>query len=365
MQRETVCRACSRRAPLSVERWRCECGGLLDLGAAPRFDPGRVDGRVWSLWRYRQVLPAGGDAWRAITLGEGVTPLVGADPDRPDLLAKLDFLMPTLSFKDRGAAVLVTGAAELGAAQLVADSSGNAGTAIAAYAARAGIPCTVYVPATTPASKLGQARRYGAAVIRVPGSREDAAQAAREAVGRRGVLYASHVWNPLFFEGTKTFAHEVAEHLGWRLPERVVVPVGNGTLVLGAHLGFAEMVAAGIGPRAPAIIAVQAEGCDPIAAAFRAGAERVRPGENRGTAAEGIAIAAPARGDQVLEVVRASGGALVTVSDAEIRAARERLATRGIDVELTAAAAWAAARALPAGDGVTVALLSGAGLKSG
>ena len=365
MQRQTVCRACTRRAPLSVERWRCECGGLLDLEAGPRFDPGRVEAETWSLWRYRHVLPVGPEGWRGVTLGEGCTPLVAPEPGRPDLLAKLDFLLPTLSFKDRGAAVLVTAAAELGAVALIADSSGNAGTAIAAYAARAGIPCTVYVPATTPTSKLGQARRHGASVIAVPGSREDAAAAARQATGAPGVLYASHVWNPLFFEGTKTLAHELAEQRGWRLPERVVLPVGNGTLVLGAHLGFAELAAAGIGARRPVIIAVQAEACAPIAAAFGSGAERVSPTENRGTIAEGIAIAAPPRGDQVLEVVRASGGALVTVSDAQTRDARRRLAARGIDVEPTAAAAWAATLALPAGDGVTITVLSGAGLKSG
>jgi threonine synthase len=249
--------------------------------------------------------------------------------------------MPTLSFKDRGAAVLIAKAKELGVPRVIADSSGNAGTAIAAYAARAGIACDVYVPASASAKKLKQIAAHGGSVHAIPGSREDTAAAAVAAVEQEGIFYASHVYNPFFFQGTKTYAFEIWERLGGSIPAVLVLPVGNGTLVLGAYYGFQDLLRAGLIKQMPRILAVQAEGCAPLAQAFQQGQDVASPVINAGTEAEGIAIAAPARSRQILATVRDTQGAIITVSDAAITSASAALAQRGFYVEPTAAAPYA------------------------
>jgi threonine synthase len=369
--RELVCQQDGRRLRLDTGVWRCPCGGMLDLSPAPALDPDRATKEGPSLWRWRHTFDLTDEiVWRRVTLGEGGTPLVAVDPGRPRVLAKLDFLMPTLSFKDRGAAVLVTLAAAIGADRLVADSSGNAGTAIAAYAARAGLPCEVFVPHTASPRKLAAMRAHGAIVRTVAGSREDAAEAAIDATERGNAFYASHVYQPAFFEGTKTFAFEVWEQLGRRTPDEVVVPAGNGTLLLGVYAGFRELRGAGLIGALPRLVAVQAAACNPLERAWRAGAEvatpvsPVAPGD---TAAEGIAIAAPARSRQMLAAVRATGGRFVAVSEEGIAAARRQLAHRGLYVEPTAAATYAgliAHLAEEPGDRDIVWAVCGAGLKS-
>jgi threonine synthase len=350
------CADCAATYGLDETVWRCRCGGLLDLAlvADRRFE---VDRDTWSLWRYRSMFPV--PALSPVTLGEGMTPLVA---DAPGRWLKLDFLMPTLSFKDRGSTLLVSHAASIGVERVVADSSGNAGTSIAAYAARAGIAADVFVPAATSPKKVAQLGGYGACVHQVAGSRADAADAARDMVESTGAFYASHVYNPLFHQGTKTFAYELWEQLG-TLPEVVVVPAGNGTLLLGAAIGFAELVAAGLAPVVPRLVAVQAARCAPVAATWAGGP----PAEAGETVAEGIAIDRPARAAQMVAAVRTSGGVVVTVGEEEILAARRELLTRGIDVEPTAAAAWAGWRAWSRPErpgGQVVIALSGAGLKA-
>ncbi|MGI5184208.1 pyridoxal-phosphate dependent enzyme [Dactylosporangium sp. CA-152071] len=359
------CGACGHTEPLDGLAWRCaKCHGVLDLDGFAAAPPSLADlaGRGTSLWRYREALPI--DEPGDITMGEGMTPLVGA-PGRPGVTLKVDHLMPTGSFKDRGAVMLVALAARLGVARLMADSSGNAGTAVAAYAARAGIACDVYVPADTSAGKVGQLRAYDAAVHQIPGSREDTARAAALAAGEPGVFYASHVYHPFFVHGTKTYVYEVWEQLGGRLPDTLVLPVGNGTLVLGAHLACAELLEAGHIERFPRIVAVQAAGCAPLAAAFAGGSPVPANIATQGTVAEGIAIARPARGAQILAAVRATGGAVVTVTDEQVRAAHAALARSGLYVEPTSAVCWAA---IEAGEvepaGTVVAPLCGSGLKS-
>ncbi|HTZ27920.1 MAG TPA: pyridoxal-phosphate dependent enzyme [Streptosporangiaceae bacterium] len=373
-QMALACAACGLAYPLQDLAWRCaRCGGVLDLTGftAAMPDPVVLKDRPPTLWRYAEALPVGDPG--GVSMGEGMTPLVSAPHDVPVML-KVDYLMPTGSFKDRGAVLLVALARALGVSQMVADSSGNAGTAIAAYAARAGIACDVYVPGATSPGKVAQLRAYGATVHVVDGSREDTAAAAAVAADQPGVFYASHVYNPFFLHGTKTYVFEAWEQLGGRLPETMVLPVGNGTLVLGCYLGCRELLAQGLIGRPPAIVAVQAEGCAPLARAAALGLASPVDVPSGGTIAEGIAIARPARGAQILAAVAETGGSIVTVNDDQIRAAHADLALAGLYVEPTAAVCWAALRAglagnpaAPGGHGPeasALAPLCGSGLKS-
>ncbi|WP_240108187.1 pyridoxal-phosphate dependent enzyme [Streptomyces sp. MUM 203J] len=355
-----LCPTCGARSSSSELTWRCpKCGGPWDLEfTAGAVDRAALPGRVNSLWRYAEALPL---ADPYASLGEGRTPLVRLTDT---VSAKLDFLMPTLSFKDRGAVLLAELARRLQPRRVVADSSGNAGTAVAAYCARAGLSCTVYVPEATSPKKLEQIGAHGARVEVVAGDREATADAARAAADEPGTFYASHVYNPYFLHGTKTYVYELWEDLGGRLPDALAVPVGNGTLLLGAALATAELHAHGLIARRPRLIAVQAAAVAPLAEAHRAGAEDIIPALPVPTPAEGIAIPAPPRARQILRAVRASGGEFRTVTDDQIRTAQRDLAARGLYVEPTGCACWAAVSADPPA-GEVVVPLCGAGAKTG
>ncbi len=358
------CTTCAASYACDDLRFCCDCGGVLDLRFEPGLDQAALRTRPATLWRYAEALPLS-NAADPVTLGEPVTPLVEMELAGRSVLVKQDFLYPSGSYKDRGSAVLMSRARELGVAHVVEDSSGNAGASIAMYGARAGIRCDIYVPETTSPGKLVQIERSGARLVRVPGSREDTAAAARHAAQR--TFYASHCWNPYFLHGTKTFAYELCEQLDWQPPEAVVLPVGNGTLLLGAWIGFGELLAMRFIERTPKLIGVQAENCAQLARAFAVGADDVTDTQSQPTLAEGIAIAAPIRGRQILQAVRATGGALLTVSEIELRETLARLHARGFYVEPTSAAAIAgaakwAARAAP-GDRIA-SVLTGHGLKA-
>ncbi len=335
---DLVCQRCGRSCDDSAHRFRCDCGGVLDLRVEPRFRPDVVAGRPYDLWRYREALPVGGDV---VTMGEGWTPLLPVAFDGRTLLVKQEQLFPTGSYKDRGAAVLMTHLHELGVRRVVEDSSGNAGCAVAAYAAHAGIACDIYVPAETSPAKTAQIEGYGAALHRIAGTREDTAEAALEAAAT--CTYASHVYNPWFLQGTKTFAYEVAEQMDWTAPDTLVLPAGNGTLLLGAFIGFLELKRAGIVDHVPRLIAVQAAACAPLAAAFSRGSVSPAVIRPQPTAAEGIAIAAPVRGAQILAAVRSTEGRFITVTEDEIAASLMQCCRSGWFIEPTSAAVIAGA----------------------
>lgn len=370
MGRRYRCSSCGREDAWETSGWRCPCGGIWDLTptrAGAGLNRAVLQLRQPSLWRYRESFPfpSGWSGWRQLTLGEGGTALAGAGPDQPGTTLKLELASPTLSFKDRGAVMLLAHAVLAGATHVVVDSSGNAGTAVAAYAARAGLPCRVFVPHTTSPSKVAQMVAHGADVTPVQGGRAAVAEAAQAATEATNAFYASHVYDPFFLEGTKTMAFEIWEQLGHRAPDVVAVPAGNGTLVLGCSLGFAELLAAGAIQQAPRLLAVQAAACAPLAEAYEADADVPADVHASPTVAEGIAIARPPRGRQVLAAVRESDGEIISVTDEETLAARAELAAQGLYVEPTAAAAWAGLRKadLPAGISVVVPL-GGAGLKA-
>lgn len=334
-----VCTLCGTRQNAATLCARCACGGLWKLDyAPPAFGPGLLDPSAHGVFRYRAFMPLMGDAWREVTLGEGGTPVVRL---HSGALIKLDFLMPTLSFKDRGAAVLVARMKALGVTRAVMDSSGNAGNAVAAYCARANIACDIYVPEGTSINKINMIRAHGANCVEIPGGRDRCAEACRARVEQEGVFYASHVYNPFFYEGTKTYIYEIYEELG-RIPETLFIPLGNGTLLYGALLGLGHLTASGLIQKMPHIVAVQSELCAPIHEAFIKGLPAPAPVAAGATLAEGIAIGEPARGAELLRFIRQCGAEVVLAPEEGIDAARRALAHEGVFVEHTSAATYAA-----------------------
>ncbi len=361
---QLICTSCAKTYSLGEPIWQCTCGGLLDIQFKPLLDPEKFRQRNPSLWRYREAIPIENDA-NIVSFNEGFTPLIPFQFDGTTVWVKQDYLFPTGSYKDRGAAVLISKVRELSVQSVVEDSSGNAGCAIAAYCARAGIECYIYVPGSTSPAKLAQIQMYGAKLKLIPGSREDTARAVLEAAQTH--YYASHSWNPFFFQGTKTFAYEVFEQLGWRIPDTIVLPAGNSTLLLGTAIGFNELKTVGLIPHLPKIIAVQSENCAPLFKAFQENLQVIPPINKLDTLAEGIAIAEPVRGMQIITAVRQSGGYFLTVSDIEIETSLKRLCRQGVYIEPTAAATIAGVEKYISNltqDELIVSVLTGHGLKS-
>lgn len=351
--------------PLAQPRWRGDSGGHVNLGAAPGLKRGEIDSSDNSLWRYRKALPV--DAGDAVTMGEGWTPLVRAAWDGVAVLFKLDFMMPTGSFKDRGMTVMVSYLKSRGIAEVLEDSSGNAGASLSAYCARAGMRCRILVPETASYPKIAQIAACGADVLTIKGSRQDVADAALAM--SREIFYASHNWQPFFAEGTKTLAYELWEQLGFRAPDSVVMPVGYGANVLGCDRGFSELLRNGEIKRMPRLYGVQAANCAPYFAAFRAGVEHFVPVAVSATVAEGVASSRPTRMREVLVPVRASGGEIIAVTEDEIVRALAALARMGFYVEPTSAVAAAGlsqllARGVIGSGETTVLVLTGSGLKA-
>lgn len=358
-----TCLRCDRDYALDPLRFRCECGGPLEVTGAPTFDPARVDATDGTLWRYRHALPLSPET-PAVTLGEGNTPLVETRWDDLPILLKCESLNPTGSFKDRGTTVLVTALAGKGVGTVVEDSSGNAGASLAAYAARAGIQAQVYVPAHASPVKQAQIAAYGAEVVAVPGPRAEAARAVLEAASA-GAAYASHVYHPLIHHGMKTTAFDICEQLAGSQPDAVVLPVGHGSLLLGLAMGFDELRAAGVIERTPRLFGVQASACAPLAAAFQRGDREPTAVTEGDTVAGGVRIADPPRGREILAEVRRSRGVLLAVEDEEAMAAQRRLAHQGFYVEPTSALAVAALDHLRHRlEGMVVVMLTGSGFKT-
>ncbi|MGE5827308.1 MAG: threonine synthase [Micromonosporaceae bacterium] len=360
----------------------CDCGSPLlaryDLAAVRRaVTPAQIAARPADLWRYRELLPVA-DPAHVVTLGEGWTPLqpaprYGRRIGLPRLLVKDEGLMPSGSFKARGAAVGVSRAAELGVRHIAMPTNGNAGAAWATYAARAGLRATVVMPAAAPAITRRECLAAGADLHLVAGLIGDAGAMVREFVARRdgAVFDASTLREPYRLEGKKTMGYEIAEQLGWCVPDVIVYPTGGGVGLIGIHKGLSELRELGWLPDAPPprLVAVQASGCAPVVRAFAAGQRRVTPWADASTIAFGINVPAPLGDELMLDALAASGGTAVAVDDAEILA---DLATFGRDEGLLlcpeGAAGLSALRHLLAtgwlsGDEQVVVLNTGAGLK--
>ena len=351
--------------PLDRPRWRSETGGPLMITPLPGIGRAEIAEGTRSLWRYAAALPLA--VREPISMGEGLTPLV----ERPWLGArvhfKLEWMMPTGSFKDRGASVMVSVLRQQGIDRILEDSSGNGGAAIAAYAAAGGMRSKILVPAYTQPGKTVQMRAYGAETELIPGTRQDTADAAERQAEE--IFYASHNWQAFFLQGTKTLAYELWEDLGFRAPDNVIIPTGAGSNVLGCDIGFGELLRHGEIERLPRLFAVQPENCAPLHATFLTGGDTLVAIDPKPTIAEGTSIAKPVRTREVLEAIRRSGGRTVAVSEDEIVTAHGELARAGLYAEPTCASAAAAlARLLRDGvvrpDETTVLVLTGSGLKA-
>jgi threonine synthase len=310
--------------------------------------------RDWNMWRYREWMPLA-DGEEPVTLGEGATPVVRI----PRLEAALNLETvwikdegqnPCGSFKARGLSAAVTRASLAGARSYVIPTAGNAGVALAAYGRRAGAEVRVYAPATTPPRILEQIRLYGADLQLLDGHIGDCGKAAREHAAKAGAFDMSTLREPYRIEGKKTMGLEIAEQLGWSLPNWIIYPTGGGTGLIGMWKAFTELMDAGwIEGPLPRLASVQSTGCAPVVKAFEAGAAVTEPWPDPETIAYGLRVPGPLGGKLMLRALGECGGTALAVSDEALQAAAERLgAEEGIDMCPEGGAAVAALERLAA-----------------
>lgn len=313
----------------------CSCGGPLlvryDLDAIRKaWSPAQVRQGPNSMWRYAPVLPPAEKS--VVTLGEGMTPLIraqrlGARLGAQNLWIKDEGLNPTGSFKARGLSCAVSMAVELGVRKMAIPSAGNAASALAAYAAAAGIEAHIFMPRDVPQANYIECQAFGARVTLVDGLIGDCAKLVAAGAATHGWYDVSTLKEPYRIEGKKTMGYEVAEQLDWRLPDAIFYPTGGGVGMIGMWKAFEEMEALGwIGSQRPKMIAVQVEGCQPVVRAFDRGETRSQSWENASTVAAGLRVPKPLGDFLILEAVRASGGTALAVSDGELLDAGIRLA---------------------------------------
>ncbi len=323
----TYCGAC--HSADEPQRLCVACGKVLypryDLVAAKlALDRATLTGRAPNMWRYFEVLPIL-DESNVITLGEGFTPILkaerlGAEMGCRDLRIKDEGLNPTASFKARGLAMAVSKARELGITKLTMPSAGNAAGAMAAYAARAGMQASIFMPEDAPEANRVEVEIAGADLTLVEGLIGDAGQASRAWAADEGLFDISTLQEPYRVEGKKTMGYEIAEQMGWTLPDAIIYPTGGGTGIVGMWKAFAEMEAMGwTDSERPRMYAVQADGCAPIVRAFDEGTEFAEPWQNATTMAAGIRVPSAIGDYLILQAIKDSGGGAVTVTDDEMR----------------------------------------------
>ncbi|HZV72790.1 MAG TPA: threonine synthase [Conexibacter sp.] len=375
-----TCKECKTIYPLDAS-YVCErCFGPLEVAYAPRegLDPAELRRQIQagphSIWRYRDFLPLEGPPPRD-TLPAGWTPLLRADRlaarlGLREVWIKNDAANPTHSFKDRVVAVALARAKELGFQTIACASTGNLANAVAAHAAAAGLESYVFIPADLEEQKILATGVYGTTIIAVKGNYDDVNRLCTEVSGDRPWAFTNINMRPYYAEGSKTIAYEIAEQLGWQVPDRLVVPIGSGSLFTKIARGFEEWIDVGlVDGTVPTMNGAQATGCAPVATAFAQGHDVCRP-VKPDTIAKSIAIGNPADGPYALELARRTGGGIDAVTDDEIRAGIRLLAeTTGIFTETaggatTAALAKLAERGDIDADERVVAIITGEGLKT-
>jgi len=373
------CSACGKSYEPGKLYNLCDCGKPLmvayDLEAAARtLTREALAGREASLWRYREVLPLD-DERNKLTLGEGMTPLLkaerlGSKLGLSNLFIKDEGVNPTGSFKARGMAVAISMAKELGVEKLAVPSAGNAAGALAAYAAKAGIPAFIFMPSDTPKANIIECRQTGAHVTLIDGLITDCGKIVAERKSAEGWFDVSTLKEPYRIEGKKTMGYELAEQFNWELPEVILYPTGGGTGLIGMWKAFDEMEQMGwIGSRRPRMVTVQAEGCAPIVKAFAAGATSGADVPDAHTVAAGLRVPKAVGDFIMLDILRKSGGTAVSVTDEELIAAVKEIGSaEGIFAAPEGAACLPALKKLLAGGKVdrserVVLFNTGSGLK--
>jgi threonine synthase len=363
-QLNTVCTACGR---VLYARYDLE-------KARYTLTPESLSRRRWDMWRYQEVLPVR-DPARIVSLGEGMTPLVparraGESVGVPHLLLKDEGKNPTGSFKARGLGCAISRAAELGVEAIALPSAGNAASAASAYGAAAGLDVQVFMPRDVPETNRIECLQYGANITLIDGLINDAGARVRELAPQFGWFDVSTLKEPYRQEGKKTMGYELAEQLGWTLPDVVIYPTGGGTGIVGMWKAFDELEALGlIGSARPKMIVVQADGCAPIVRAFEQGERHAEPWQNAQTAAAGMRVPVAIGDYLILDAVRQSGGTALTVSEDEIRQAQIDLGRlAGVYAAPEGGATYAALRKLVArgdvkGDDLVVLFQTGMGIK--
>jgi threonine synthase len=372
------CRECGRDFP-PIKVYVCKhCLGPLEV----TYDIESINlvresfrDRPKTVWRYRELLPVG-DLERVVDLGAGFTPLhrcnrLAKAIGLRDLYIKDDTVNPTNSFKDRPAAVAVSKAMEFGAKAVGCASTGNLAAAVAAHAARAGLPCYVFIPANTEAGKVLQASTFGAEIIAVNGTYDEVNRLAVQAAESLDWAFANINLRPYYVEGSKTLAFEICEQLGWRAPDHIIVPTASGALLCAIWRGLKQFWQLGLVDRKKTrVTAAQPSGCAPIANAFKSNSDEVEPVENPQTMAKSLAIGDPADGVYALKAIKESGGAAESATDQEIIEAVKLLAkTEGIFAEPAGGVAVAVLKKLVeagqiSSDEEIVCCVTGSGFKS-
>jgi threonine synthase len=353
---ELECSECGKKYDANVEQHLCVCGRPLlvryDLRrAAATLTLENLSKRPRTLWRYREVLPPG----EPVTRGEGMTPLVhaqrlGASMGLQHLYVKDEGLNPTGSFKARGMTAAVTRAKQLGAKALAAPTAGNAGGALAAYAAAAGIPAVIVMPADTPSANVMECQAFGAKVVKLNGLISDCGKYVAERKNSEGWYDVSTLKEPYRVEGKKTMGYELWEQFGGKLPNVILYPTGGGVGLIGMCKAFDEMQEMGwIGPERPRMVAVQAEGCAPMVKAWKARQDAAEFFANAATIASGLRVPGPLGDRMMLRMLRQTKGTALAVSDAEmLEAGRELASVEGIYAAPEGAATVIGARKLAA-----------------
>ncbi len=372
------CSLCGKRFERGQVLNLCDCGGPLlvryDLESLRRsWSRDQVAQRPNSMWRYAPALPPRAES--IVSLGEGMTPLIrtprlGARVGADDLWVKDEGLNPTGSFKARGLSCAISMAVELGIKKVAIPSAGNAASAMAAYAAEAGIESHIFMPRDVPQSNYIECKAFGSHVTLVDGLISDCAKIVNDGRATEGWFDVSTLKEPYRIEGKKTMGYELCEQMGWQLPDVIFYPTGGGVGIIGMWKAFDEMEALGwIGGKRPKMIAVQAEGCQPVVRAYEEGQQRSQFWENAHTVASGLRVPKPLGDFLILEAVRKSGGTAIAVSDDQLIEAGIQLASdEGIFVAPEGAACVAAldkllARGFLKKDERTVIYNTGAGLK--
>jgi threonine synthase len=340
-----VCLNCGRPYPAAGTPYKCpRCGGLFDIPDL-EFDPASVDHSRRDIWRFRHTFSGLPKDCEPVSLGEGDTPLIWSQAFGRQIAFKCETLNPTGSFKDRGSALIATFLKSRGVTIGLEDSSGNAGASFAAYAARAGMKARIYVPAAASGPKRQQIEFYGAELRAIEGARSDVTSAVESALAAESSearsAYASHAALPVNIPGYATAAYEIFEQMGCA-PGAVVVPAGQGGLMLGLYRGFVALKHSGLTDSIPTMLGVQARACSPLWVLSTAGRSAMGFITEGPTLAEGVRVMRPLRAGALLQIVAAGHAGFVPVDEADILRGRDELAKRGLYVEPTSAIVWSA-----------------------